>query len=114
MLAYLPALLYLGHLDIRVDIPGVGDAIPLPLVSSGGSAHAHTGTDDRSHEDHCHGDGGACGDSAQLTVAPVAALREQLLVASSDGTGRAVAIGGWRPAPSWTVAPPSPPPRAAA
>jgi hypothetical protein len=101
---YLPSLLFLGHWDLQIDIPGTAYYVGLP----GDTGHSHA-----DHSQHCHADMGSCSDLPLVTAAPVALLAATVETPREDSRGFPAPSAGWHPAGTIDSAPDTPPPRAA-
>lgn len=97
--AYLPALTFLGHWPLSVDIPGTSFYVGLPESATQGV-----------HKDHCHADAGSCSDTPVTTTGTVALLAESLAIQDLDSPliGMAAGFASWQPQAG--VAPLLPPP----
>jgi hypothetical protein len=107
LVAYLPSVLYLGHIDLRLPVPVWNVELALPLLSTGGDEHAGSTA---GHGDHCHGTSD-CTSSPQAPGASVQYLREEVVTVVAGGFLHAVPLDERRPGPDWDQAPPPPPPR---
>lgn len=68
--AYLPALLFVDHWTLRLDIPGSDYYVGLPAERDLG--HQHAG--DESHSSHCHESVASCSDTRVTTGTTIAVL----------------------------------------
>lgn len=99
--AYLPALTFLGHWPLSVDIPGTSLYVGLPERPTQGA---------QNHKDHCHADASSCSDTPVTTTGTVALLAESLAFEDLDSPliGMAAGFAAWQPQAG--VAPLLPPP----
>lgn len=114
--AYLPSLFFLGHFDLRIDVPGTGFFIGLPgaPASSDGHVHSHGSapvTDSDNHAQHCHEAAATCSDIPLTTVSPVAHLAETVAFLGACCALVLIAARSWRPTGAISVIPDAPPPR---
>jgi hypothetical protein len=110
LLAYLPSLLYVGHLDVRFEIPGIDGEWAPPLLSSGPAGPAHGHNEEATHAAHGHGGDASAADAQQVTALPAEILSGDALAVEFDDGSSAPNVT-WTPGPDWDAAPPSPPPR---
>ncbi|MEP7216200.1 MAG: hypothetical protein ABI782_08090 [Anaerolineaceae bacterium] len=102
VVAYLPAVTFLGHWPLSIDIPGTDVYVGLPLTAS---LHEHN------HKDHCHADAGSCSDAPLTTSATVASLAQSLAFDDVDSPLIGVGTGTAAWSAQAEVAPVAPPPK---
>lgn len=109
LVAYLPSLLFLGHWDLRLDLPG---GYYLGLA---GPAHDHLDTRSSStpgdHGSHCHGDLESCASIQAGGPVPVAVLSGAPLGPIPAARTIPAPLAAWQPAPPAELSPDTPPPR---
>jgi len=106
LLAYLPSLLFLGHWEPRVAVPGTPWSFGLPV----GREYADEAAGD--HARHCHGDAAGCSDVPFTGGPGIALMAEALAFLGTDSPFVAGNARWWQPAGARTVAPELQPPRA--
>jgi len=73
--AYLPALTFLGHWPLAIDIPGTSLYVGLP---------ERTSSHEAGHESHCHASAGSSSDVPLAESATVAVLADSPLPSAGD------------------------------
>jgi len=105
--AYLPSLLFLGHWDLQIDIPGTNYYVGLPV-----RPHNHP-DDGEGHGEHCHTDMGDCARTPLAATAPVFLIAAALEGEAYQAHGILVPAALWAPHGPEAISPEPPPPRAA-
>lgn len=106
LLSLLPAVGFVGHWPLRIDIPFTDYYWGLPA-----NYHAdHGHHDEQDHTAHCHGEV-SCTVKPVLSGAGFALVSEVLLLLGAAGIARRSAVPCWRPALEHDVLPELEPPR---
>lgn len=103
--ALAPMLLFIGHWEIVVPLPGA-DAY---LVLGVNDDHH---TDPGDHSQHCHGNAASCSDVPLTALSGLALLAQHLAAPAHDGQGQPVGVGAAGPHPDHVERPELPPPQA--
>lgn len=105
--AYLPSLLFLGHWELKIDIPGTDYYVGTP---EWGHSHAeHEGE----HEEHCHTKLNSCARVPLTTTAFVLFMAAALEAEAHEARGVPAFTALWAPHEPKAISPDPPPPRAA-
>jgi len=113
LLALLPALTFLGHWSLHVDVPGTNLYVVV-VPGEPAQAHTHDGKQQdsgQSHERHCHAGVASCSDIPFTGASPFALLSDSVAYLGAFGALTALALLFWRPGATASVGPDLQPPK---
>lgn len=115
LVAFLPSVTFLGHINVHIEVPGTGlyVGLPAPATHEHG-AHAGHHDDRAEHERHCHADFASCSDVPFTGASAFLLLEEAARMLGLAGLMVLVFAAARRPGTSAGIAPLLPPPRFAA
>ena len=106
----LPSLLFVGHWQIALAIPGRGHAVALALAHPDASGHGDEAGGD--HADHCHESAANCSDTPLTSISWIAHLSDAMAMIGFYGLLIGLCMAVWRPAGGSSLVPELPPPNA--
>ena len=107
LVAFLPSLLFFGHWELSVAIPGTGYRVGVPVAPEAArDGHEAEG----SHESHCHESAASCSDTPLTGISWIAHLSEAIAFIGLSGVLIGIGMTTWLPLRGRCVRPEVPPP----
>jgi hypothetical protein len=106
-IALLPSLLFFGHWQLSLAIPGTGYRVGTRAVHVEAEHHDEANGD---HESHCHESAASCSDAPLTSISWFAHLSEAVGLIGAAALLISLSVAAWLPASARAIPPELPPP----